>query len=136
MAAHPGKSSAAHCVWATVYIDVSAQSSNQGGKMTVGDVDTIGVYTVRCMMRPDNPYWPRYVVFRGERRVGVQFSMPSESDCQWLERRKGQYARPDESQKDFKKVGYFVRPRGRPSRAEQARRAAFAQTDLEAEVSL
>lgn len=103
--------------------------------MIVGEITQIGRYTVRCSLRFDNAHWPRYVIYVGARLIGAQFSMPCETDCQWLERRKGQYAKAEESQQDFRKYGYFVRPRGRPSRAELERRAVLAQFEVDAEVS-
>lgn len=46
---------------------------------------TDGPYTIQQKPRLDSPSWPVYVVFRGERLVGKSFSLPSESDCRWLE---------------------------------------------------
>lgn len=46
----------------------------------------LGPYTVRLGLRPDNPAFPAYLVFRGDRLIGRQFSCPSESDCQRIER--------------------------------------------------
>lgn len=46
----------------------------------------LGPYFVRQTVRPDNPYWPCYIVFRGEKLVGKQFSRPNEADCEWLEK--------------------------------------------------
>jgi hypothetical protein len=56
----------------------------------------IGPYFVRQTVRPDNPYWPCYIVFRGQKLIGKQFSRPNESDCQWLEKWGGRYAEPAE----------------------------------------
>lgn len=47
---------------------------------------TLGKYTVVIAIRQDNPAFPCYRVFVGERLIGKQFSVPSISDCQWLER--------------------------------------------------
>lgn len=47
---------------------------------------TLGKFTVIIAMRQDNPAFPCYRVFIGERLIGKQFSVPSISDCQWLER--------------------------------------------------
>lgn len=46
----------------------------------------IGPFVVRQAVRPDNPAWPAYLVFRGEKLVGKSFSMPDLDACQWLER--------------------------------------------------
>lgn len=46
---------------------------------------TVGRFTVRIGLRPDNPAFPVYRVFLGARLIGKQFSIPSESDCRWLE---------------------------------------------------
>jgi hypothetical protein len=51
-----------------------------------------GPYTVRQQLRFDNPYWPQYVIFLGEVLIGKQFSIPNESDCEWLRRTNGVYA--------------------------------------------
>lgn len=50
----------------------------------------LGPYTVQIGLRPDNPAFPTYLVFRGEQLVGKQFSRPCLSDCEWLERTRGQ----------------------------------------------
>ena len=52
----------------------------------------LGPYTVRVMMRSDNPHWPIYLVSRDSRAIGRQFSRPCEDDCRALERehRQGQ----------------------------------------------
>lgn len=52
----------------------------------VGTTYTAGAYTVRISLRPDNPAFARYLVFKFDKLVGRQFSRPSETDCQWLER--------------------------------------------------
>ena len=46
----------------------------------------LGCYTVRQALRPDNPAFPIYLVYAGERLIGRQFSVPSITDCEWLER--------------------------------------------------
>lgn len=46
----------------------------------------VGRYTVRQQPHFDNPAFPQYLVFLKDRLIGKQFSVPSESDCQWLER--------------------------------------------------
>ena len=52
----------------------------------------IGPYRVQQRPRPDNFSWPVYIVFLGDVLIGKQFSIPSESDCAWLERTAGVYA--------------------------------------------
>lgn len=47
---------------------------------------TLGKFTVRVGLRPDNPAFPLYLVYIGDRLIGKQFSMPAESDCEWLQR--------------------------------------------------
>lgn len=44
----------------------------------------IGKFTVVIAIRVDNPAWPRYQIFCGTKFIGVQYSMPSISDCEWL----------------------------------------------------
>lgn len=48
---------------------------------------TVGPYTVRIGIRFDSPYWPLYIVFKGEKLIGKIFSRPDEGACAWLERR-------------------------------------------------
>lgn len=45
----------------------------------------IGPYVIRQRPRSDSPGWGQYLVFLGDVLIGKSFSMPSESDCQWLE---------------------------------------------------
>lgn len=101
--------------------------------MTIGEAMQLGPYTVLCTLRHDNPYWPRYLIFLGEKLVGKQFSIPCRSDCEWHERRKGEYAKAEESRQEFKKHGSgwapTGRPRGRPTNAERDRRAAALLTE-------
>lgn len=58
----------------------------------------IGPFTVRIALRIDNPYWPRYLVFRGDLLLGPHFSRPDEDCCRWLEfqhvRKRTVYAEP------------------------------------------
>ena len=56
------------------------------------DTFELGPYAVRVAMRADNPHWPVYIVSRGSRVIGRQFSRPCEDDCRALERehRQGQ----------------------------------------------
>ena len=58
----------------------------------VGTTFTLGRYTVRCALRPDNPAFAKYLIFRNNLLVGRQFSRPSLSDCAWLERWGDKYA--------------------------------------------
>jgi len=51
----------------------------------VTDALNLGPYTVRCLVRPDNPAWPQYAVFLGEVKIGACFSIPDLGACQWLE---------------------------------------------------
>jgi len=60
----------------------------------------IGKYTVRCALRFDNPAWPKYLIFHGEKLLGAQFSMPNISDCRWHEHRRGQFATAAETKAD------------------------------------
>ena len=47
----------------------------------------IGPYTVRLQSSASSPQAnPLYFVYRGSEFVGKSISMPSESDCAWLER--------------------------------------------------
>lgn len=50
----------------------------------------VGRFTVQQRPRFDNPAFAVYVVFLGEKLVGKNFSMPSESDCEWLLRSNGE----------------------------------------------
>jgi hypothetical protein len=53
---------------------------------------TLGKYTVFTALRPDNPAFPVYRIFIGERLIGKQFSFPSLTDCRWHEVTRGVYA--------------------------------------------
>ena len=57
---------------------------------------TLGRYTVHVGIRHDNPHFPKYTIYRDTRYIGTQFSMPSESDCQWIESNDG-YAKDSRS---------------------------------------
>lgn len=46
----------------------------------------LGKFTVHVRLRFDNPAWPLYVVYVGERLIGKSFSIPDLGCCQWLER--------------------------------------------------
>lgn len=52
----------------------------------------LGIYRVLAIPLRSNPYWPIYRIFRGERFVGQQISMPSVSDAEWHETNNGTYA--------------------------------------------
>lgn len=47
---------------------------------------TLGKYTVVIAMRQDNPAFPCYRISIGVHLIGKQFSVPTLSDCEWLER--------------------------------------------------
>lgn len=47
---------------------------------------TLDKFTVRAGLRPDNPAFPVYLVFIGERLIGKSFSLPDLECCRWLER--------------------------------------------------
>jgi hypothetical protein len=53
--------------------------------VNIGETIEIGPFTVRCGMRPDNPAWPVYLIYRRDKLIGRQFSMPSRSDCDSLQ---------------------------------------------------
>lgn len=47
----------------------------------------IGPFTVRLQSSASSPHaMPLYFVYRGREFVGKSLSMPSESDCLWLEK--------------------------------------------------
>lgn len=46
---------------------------------------TLGPFTVQVRPRFDSPAWAVYIVLRGRRLIGKQFSRPSLDDCRWLE---------------------------------------------------
>ena len=52
----------------------------------VGTTFTLGLYIVRISLRPDNPAFATYLIFRGDKLIGKQFSRPDEDACKWLER--------------------------------------------------
>ena len=58
----------------------------------VGTTFQLGRYTVRCSLRPDNPAFARYLIYRNNLLVGRQFSRPSLEDCRWLEKWGTKYA--------------------------------------------
>lgn len=48
----------------------------------------LGPYTVRLSVRPDNPYWIQYLVFRAGLLIGRHFSKPDLDCCRWLEQQR------------------------------------------------
>jgi hypothetical protein len=62
---------------------------------------TIGKYTVREQLRFDNPAFPQYVVFLGDKLIGKSFSRPDLGCCQFLER-ESIYASKEQSVKPKK----------------------------------
>jgi hypothetical protein len=84
--------------------------------MKLGETLQVGMFTIRCALRFDNPLFPKYLIFKGDVLVASQFSMPCESDCRWHEMRRGQYAREEETKKDRSWVLKMPK-RGRPSNA-------------------
>lgn len=91
---------------------------------------TLGAYTVRIGLRIDNPAFPSYLVYRGQSFIGKQFSMPSASDCEWLERNSGTYATDSRALEHSRGRPIWnaeQKRRGRPSNAERARRLAEAE---------
>lgn len=103
---------------------------------------TLGPYTIREGLRPDNPAFPCYLVFRGAKLIGRQFSMPSLTDCEWLEaNREGRYAEPTGASM-AQKSKYALAGgeatarkyrRGRPTNEERAQREAQELEELSAE---
>lgn len=47
---------------------------------------TVGKFTVQQRPRFDNPAFAVYIVMLAGEFIGKQFSMPSITDCQWLQR--------------------------------------------------
>jgi hypothetical protein len=99
--------------------------------MNIGETMQLGAFTVRCTIRFDNPAFPKYLIFKGDALVGIQFSVPCEADCRWHEVRKGQYAKQAESKKD-PRWQLSIPKRGRPTNAERARRLAKEHLEAEA----
>lgn len=92
---------------------------------------TLGAYRVQQRPRPDNPGFAVYLVFRGTKLVGRQFSRPCESDCQWLERENGVYATESTFVRIEHTRGVYVFPkpkRGRPKKADAERELQEAIT--------
>lgn len=85
----------------------------------------LGKYSILAMPLQTNEYFTTHHIFIANRLIGRQLSVPSLSDCQWHENRAGVYATKEQSHKP--RYGYQMlpsRPRGRPTNAERARRAA------------
>ena len=80
----------------------------------------LGIYTVRVSLRHDNPHWPRYLIYLGEKMIGRQFSVPTLSDCQWLHRTSGVFA--TSSTWRATSYGRTLPKRGRPRKEEAERR--------------
>ena len=81
---------------------------------------TLGKYTIRVGLRRDNPAFPQYQIFKNGHLVGVQFSMPCLSDCQWHEHQRGEYAKPTNRPEGYS--AHQVWRRGRLTNAERAKR--------------
>ena len=90
----------------------------------------LGKYIVRIALRRDNPAFPQYQIFSGSDLVGMQFSMPCLSDCEWHDRQRGVYARQDESKPNSSWQLRITYRRGRPTNAERARREATLLTEI------
>ncbi len=43
-------------------------------------------FRIVARLRIDNPAFPQYLVYVGQNLIGKQFSVPTISDCEWLER--------------------------------------------------
>lgn len=82
----------------------------------------LGVYTVREQPRPDNPFWPVYIVMLKASIIGRMFSRPALSDCEWLKHQGGAYAAPQESAGPPR--NFVVNRHGRPRRTLTQRRKA------------
>ena len=87
----------------------------------------LGKYTIRAQPLTLNPYWTTHLIFLRGKLIGRQLSVPSLSDCRWFEVRGGVYATEEESHKlpVWSEGSYAITRRGRPSKKEQARRAAM-----------
>lgn len=53
-------------------------------------VYALGQFTIQQRPRPDNPSWAVYVVLLHARVIGRQFSVPTQSDCEWLQRQRAE----------------------------------------------
>ena len=89
----------------------------------------LGPFLIRIGLRPDNPAFPVYRVFRGGHFIGKQFSRPCESDCRWLEREETAYATESRYFRIELSRGIYHPRRGQPTNAERERRAAEPITE-------
>lgn len=48
----------------------------------------LGRFRIVVRIRLDNPAFPQYLVYVGPNLIGKQFSVPTLSDCEWLERQR------------------------------------------------
>lgn len=85
----------------------------------MSDSFQLGKYTVHPCLRADNPAFPIFRIFIGQKFIGNQFSMPSESDCQWLERQADPitpvYGRKCKARK-FSTGGYYTKNATSPTK--------------------
>lgn len=88
----------------------------------------LGPYTIIEGLRRDNPAFPCYLVYKGESLIGKQFSKPSLTDCEWLDRERVVYALAEQSKRDFKKhsATLIQKRRGRPRKSDAERELAEA----------
>jgi hypothetical protein len=83
-------------------------------------------YRILAMPLPTNEFFTTHRIFHRGELIGRQLSVPSISDCEWFNARRGIYARAEES--TGKIFGYSERAavrRGRPTNEERARRQAW-----------
>lgn len=81
----------------------------------------LGPFTVRLGLRRDNPLFPVFLIFRGPKLIGKQFSRPCQTDCEWLERENCVYATESVFIRIEQTRGVHMRRRGRPRKEEAAR---------------
>ena len=88
--------------------------------MNIAETSTfaVGKFTVRQSVRPDNPFFPCYSVFLCAVFIGKQFSYPSASDCEWLQRNGGVYVAPKD--RYVFAYGYSSKRPGRPRKTTTA----------------
>lgn len=89
-------------------------------------------FTIREQPRRDNPAWPQFLIFLSGKLIATQASRPAESDCEWHLRRRGEYAKAEESQSYCKTYGrkFKIHRGGRPTNAERERREAMLLTEI------
>ena len=102
-----------------------------------------GPYTIRQQPRNDNPYWPCFLVFKDDVLIGKSFSRPDLGCCQWLEQQEeGRTVYAYNSAplyeesiyrrgKSGRRGTFQINRRGRPTKAEQARREAMLLATIE-----